>query len=60
MHLPSIAEHLRAFAELYERMAEEAWSEDKARDLRRAAKECLHAAFECESDLGQKSKLKSA
>ncbi len=51
MHLPSVAEHLRSFAALYERMAEEAWSEDRARELRKAAKECLQAALESDTEL---------
>jgi len=54
-----VAERLRAFARLYERMAERAWSEDRARDLRKAEKECLDAAAEMDAAPTQESMFKS-
>jgi hypothetical protein len=40
----TIADHLRAYAKLYERMAEETWSEELGAVFRRLAHECLQAA----------------
>ena len=45
-----IAERFRAFARLYERMAEQCWSEHEALGLRKKASECLKAAVECDAE----------
>jgi hypothetical protein len=57
-HSP-VADRLRAFARLYEHMAEQTWSEDRARDLRSAEKECLEAAAEIDATPTQESMFKS-
>jgi hypothetical protein len=49
-HPDPIAERLRAFAKLYEHMAEHTWSEEQALQLLDTAKRCLAGAAECERD----------
>jgi len=46
----SVSEHLLAYAELYDRWADQSWSEDLAIKLRRQADACRKEAAECQEE----------
>jgi hypothetical protein len=45
--IKSVAEHLLAYAELYEGWAEQSWDEELAMKMRRQAEACRKEAAEC-------------
>ena len=49
-HVGSVAEHLLAFADLYDRWADQSWSEELAAKLRQQAEACRKEAAECEKE----------